>query len=288
MTQTPPPPAAARASALSRLVPRGPKGWVITIISVLSAFGVFSAVGTYYVPGLLSWLGGGSTPTSSPSQVTPTTPAAVPLDFDVVLDRTETPNYVFASSVDPASVPVATLENDRDFRQWADSHGGVLADLETVRIILRGREQAVVHVDSINIKVVGRTTPRSGWYNGWDGCGGVAAPRILAVDFDQQPPRTQWLIEGENADAPSFTVSSTEEEVIDIEATSLRDEVQWVVEVRYSALGKDGVVQIDNAGKPFVITSIAHTQSFVYAFDGKPLARTPDRDASAGVTRPPC
>jgi hypothetical protein len=286
MTQTPP---AAARSGLSRLVPRGPKGWTVTIISVLSAFGVFSAIGSYYIPGLLGRIGGGPAPTAtSPGQVTPTTPAAVPLDFDVVLDRTETPNYIFASSLDPASVPIATLENDQDFRRWANGHGGVLADLETVRIILRGREQAVVHVDSINIKVVGRTTPRSGWYNGWDGCGGVAAPRVLAVDFDKQPPGTRWLIEGEPATAPSFTVSSTEEEVIDIEATSLRDEVRWVVEVRYSALGQDGVLQIDNGGQPFVVSTIANAQAYVYAFDGQPMRRTPDRDASAGVTRPPC
>jgi hypothetical protein len=285
MTETPPP---AAASSLSRLAPRGPKGWAVAVIGVLSAFGVFSAVGTYYVPGLLNWLGGGSAPTTPPSQAVSSAPAGIPLDFDVVLDRTETPNYVFASSLDPASVPVETLENEQDFRQWADSHGGVLADLQTVRIILRGREQPVVHVDSVSVKVLGRTTPRTGWFNAWTGCGGVAAPRILAVDFDKQPPSTQWLIEGEKADAPSFTVSSTEEEVIDIEATSLRDEVQWVVEVRYSALGKDGVLQIDNDGKPFVVTTIANAQAYAYAFDGQKMRRTPDLDASAGGIRPPC
>src|SRR5262245_32768274 len=142
MTATPPP--AAAPSGLSRLIPRGPKGWVVTIISVLSAFGVFSAIGTYYIPGFLGRLGGGPAPTAtSPSPITPTTPAVVPLDYDVVLDRTETPNYVFASSLDPASVSIATLENDHDFRQLADSHGRAMADLEHVRIILRGPGPAV-------------------------------------------------------------------------------------------------------------------------------------------------
>src|SRR4051794_19187428 len=63
--------------------------WVTVLLAGLGALGVLGAIGSYYVPGILDRIGSAAT-------------GRVPLDYDLILDRTETPNYVFPDAVNAA------------------------------------------------------------------------------------------------------------------------------------------------------------------------------------------
>jgi len=242
---------------------------IATVIAALSALGVLGAIGSYYVPGILDRLGSAVTDRE-------------PLGYDVITDRTTTPNYVFPDSVAPADFVDVFYDPSRDAQQWIRERGGVLADEQTVRLVLWGRDASVVHIDDVRVKVLDRASPRAGWYNANEGCGAVADPRIVTVDLDAHPPVHTWYVGGEEVERPAFSVSASEEEVFDVTVYTSRDEVDWVIEVAYSSAERSGVLQIDNRGKPFTVTTVTNARAYLdLYFDGAGMVRTPSLDGSA-------
>jgi hypothetical protein len=231
----------------SRRLPK----WLIAVIAALTTLGVLGAVGAYYVPGILDRLG---------AEVT----NRVPLDFDLVLDRTETANYVFPDSLKPTTVAGALYGEVvvADEYQWVREHGGVLAEEQVVRLILWGKSESVVHIDDIRVHVIKRNEPRSGWYNANEGCGGVTEPRRVHVDLDHSPPTEVWYVNDKKVRRPAFAITASEEEVFDFTLTTSRHEFEWVFEVLYSSAARSGVLQIDNRGRPFVTTSVAKAKAY--------------------------
>ncbi len=82
-------------------------------------------------------------------------------------------------------------------------------------------------------------------------------------------------------------MTASDQEVIDIELISLRDEVSWVVEVSYSWQGKDGVLEINDNGKPFVLSTITNATGYEPESGAGQLVRAPHRDAGAPSGRRP-
>jgi hypothetical protein len=238
------------------------------LLAALGALGVLGAIGSYYVPGVLDRLG---------SQVS----NRLPLDYDVITDRTATPNYVFPDSVDPADFAAVVQNAGGDTQTWIQENGGVLADEESVRLVLRGKSDSAVHIDDVRVAVLNRARPRAGWYNANDGCGGVAEPRIMEVNLDDRPPVSTWYVNGEEVERPAFTVTASEEEVFDVDVFTSHDKVNWVLEVDYNSAERSDVLRIDNRGKPFTVTSVANAKAYTDVGDGSGLVRTPSRDGSA-------
>ena len=237
------------------------------LVAALGALGVLGAIGAYYVPGILDRLGA-------------TVSGRIPLDYDVIMDRTATSNYVFPATVDPVEFATAVSDVGPEGYSWARKHGGVLAEEENVRLVLRGRDTATVHIDDVRIKVVRRTAPRAGWYNANLGCGAGVEPRLVETNFDRRPSTPTWRVEGEIVDRPAFTVSSSDEEVFDVRVYTSRDEVTWVVEIPYSSVQAKGVLRVDDHGKPFMITSVANAKAYQKDYDTNTLVRFPARDGS--------
>jgi hypothetical protein len=240
-------------------------------VAGLGALGVLGAVGAYYVPGILDRLGSAATGRAA-------------LDYDLITDRTTTANYVFPDSVRPVEFPAQAAYNGDSVDGWAQAHNGVLADEHHVRLILRGRDASIVHIDALRVRVVSRTAPRAGWYNANDGCGAGVNPRVVMVDLDNSPPVETWYVDGEEVNKPAFTVSASEEEVFDVQAFTSRDEVSWVIEVAYSSAEDSGVLVIDNGGAPFTTTTVTRAKAYTN-YDGTGLVRTPDRDGSSLTTQ---
>jgi len=222
------------------------------VIAVLTSLGVLGAVGAYYVPGILDRLGAKTT-------------NRVPLDFDLVLDRTETANYVFPASTKREVVAAALYgENEEaDEYQWVRKHGGVLAEEQVVRLILWGRDESVVHIDDIRVRIIARNKARAGWFNAYDGCGGIAVPRRIEVDLDRSPPSQVWYVDDKKVHRPAFVVTASEEEIFDITVTTSRDEVEWVLDVLYSSAEGSGTLQVDSRGRPFITTSVANAKAYL-------------------------
>ncbi|GHJ48064.1 hypothetical protein Cs7R123_54060 [Catellatospora sp. TT07R-123] len=260
--------------------PTGPRKWVLRGLAVLTAFGVFGAVGSYYVPKLLDQLGEAIDPPPAPVAAT------------VVHQYAESPNFVLPATADQGSVPDRALAaiDKSAFADWAIAQGGVIADEDQVRFVLRGRDATLVHLESIRVKVLKRSRPQPGWFNAWDGCGAAVVPEHLRVSADGGAVHGQWVNDAGPAEAPAFTVSASDEEVIDVTVVSTEDAIEWVLEVDYSSAAGDGVLTVDDGGKPFVLTTVGSAQAWLYPEpDGGSLVRQPDRDPGAATAaRPPC
>ncbi|MDI1462757.1 hypothetical protein QEZ54_17415 [Catellatospora sp. KI3] len=254
--------------------------WWLRGVAALTAFGVFGAIGSYYVPKLLDRLGEAIDPPPPPVAVT------------VVHAHTSSPNFVFPDGVDPAGVPQTALEalDKAEFVRWAAAHGGVAADEDEVRFVLRGRDTTLVHLESIRVKVLKRTPPRAGWFNTWLGCGAAVVPQHLRVDADGGTVRAQWLAGEGPVEAPAFTVSAADEEVVDVELKSTEDEIEWVLEVDYSSAAGEGTLTVDDGGRPFLLTTVGAARAWEYPeVGGSGLERRPERDpGAADGPRPPC
>lgn len=268
-----------KAVCVSEQAPVSPARRGITaIVAALGALGILGAVGAYYVPGILDRLGAAATDRA-------------PVEFDVITGRTSMANYVFGDSVRPDDFLDVSYDTSEDLDIWVRDHGGVLAEEETIRVVLWGRDATVTHIEDVRIKVIGRADPRSGWYNANEGCGAAVQPRKVEVDLDANPPKHSWIVKGETAEQPSFTVTESDQETFDITVQTLRYEVKWVVEVRYRSPERDGVLQIDNRGKPFVTTSVGRAIAYTEDRNSSTMVRYPEGDGPAlgkDATRPVC
>jgi hypothetical protein len=242
-------------------------GW---LWAALGALGVLSAIGGYYVPGMLK--SGGEVVTNR-----------APLDYDIAPGREGTPNFVFPASSAPSGVPLDILEGSpTNFASWAGRQGGVRAQEDAFRIVLRGREESPVIVNGLAARVLATRTPRSGWFNGWEGCGAAVDTRQVHIDLNRKPPSTTWYDkDGEKIDPLTLQVSVTDHEVIDVYAYTSRVEVEWVLEVSYTSAGKDGILRIDDHGKPFRLTALDNAVGYLYAGGPAGLERDPDLDRLA-------
>jgi len=266
----------SQSSPVSSTIPK----WVTVLVAALGTLGVLGAVGAFYIPGVLDRVGAVFTD-------------RVPLEHHILIGKNIVPNYIFSDSVSPyiAGPKLLDFEDRAAQHEWARVRGGILGDEQQIRLILRGRSDSVVHIEEIRVRVIDRTTPRSGWYNANWGCGGVPDPRVLRVDLDLPSPSHAWYIEDRQVERPSFTVTTSEEEVFDITVETRQYEVKWVIDIVYNSTERSGTLEIRNGDDPFVVSSVSNARAYGQ-HEGQPgtFVRSPDRDGSrlSDLDRPVC
>jgi hypothetical protein len=164
-------------------------------------------------------------------------------------DRTSSPNYLFPPTVEPRNAPVdVDHPNDAEFRRWAERNDGIPYSDRSLEMVLRGRDAEPVIINDIRAKVIERTAvPREFWLNSWEGCGGVLPVRLLEIDLSQDPPPVKVYIDGSEAEMPRFEVSASDIEVFQVDITGGASVTSWLLEIDYSAAGKNGVREIREA-----------------------------------------
>jgi hypothetical protein len=241
------------------------------IIGSLAALGVISAITAYYLPGILR--SGGSLIVKR-----------APIYYsESVLPGT--PNYVFPISYPPSKVPVSLLHNifERQginaFADWAGRHGGIVVAPE-VQLILRARDSSPVIINNISVQIIRQKTAKGGWFNAWDGCGGVVDVRTLTVNLDKRPFSVIWSDRSSSRiKPPTLEVTDTDNEVIDVQVYSTRPKIiYWVIQISYSAASSSGMMRIDNHGAPFAVTSLRNSVAYTVDDTTGRLLRTTSRD----------
>jgi hypothetical protein len=230
------------------------------IVAVLAALGILGAIGAYYVPGVLDRLGSVATD-------------RLPFEVELLGDQTDEPSYLFPTSVRPSDLPARLLAQPRrmdEFRRWATDHEAVLAVGAKIRFVLRGRTEAVVHINEVTVRVVELRPARCGWINSWGPQGGAVSPRVLEVNLDRAAEQ-RWSIDGEPAQRPAFTVTAADQETFDLDLSAEESEAYWVIDIDYSSAERDGRHTIDDGGKPFVLASRAAADTYE-SINGEPLA----------------
>ncbi|MGW4914513.1 helix-turn-helix domain-containing protein [Streptomyces sp. NPDC004270] len=209
---------------------------------------------------------------SAPSTSTSPAPTGVPLawtassqvwelgcDHDYVIDK------------QPAQVPPPPVPQDAG--TWAATQNAVHGRDTIVQISVQGRSSTAVVLEDLRVRVVGRSAPAPGIaYSMADGCGGGLTPRYFDVDLDKDRPLAR-PVAGEGPDGQTvstmrlpYRVSSTDPEVLRVNARTEGCDCRWYLELDWSSQGRSGTVRIDDHGRPFRTSSIKGLPEYWYGF----------------------
>lgn len=217
---------------------------------------------------------GTKTPSASTAPSTSDTPTAtaVPLtwtassqvwelgcDHDYVIDK------------QPAQVPPPPAPQDAG--TWAATQNAVHGGDTIVQISVQGRSSTAVVLEDLRVRVVGRTAPAPGVaYSMADGCGGGLTPRYFDVDLDKDRPIAR-PVAGEGPDGQTvstmrlpYRVSSTDPEVLRVNAGTEGCDCRWYIELDWSSQGRSGTVRVDDHGRPFRTSAIKGLPHYWYGF----------------------
>ncbi|MFD8476879.1 helix-turn-helix domain-containing protein [Streptomyces globisporus] len=158
----------------------------------------------------------------------------------------------------------------RDRRGWAESYGGVEGGITRLQLTVQGTSREAVVLKGMNVRVVSRKAPLP-WsaYLMGNGCGSGITPQTFASHLDagnpvlRPVPGTQGDIEVPAVDFP-YKVSSEDVEVFNLEMKAVSYDVSWYLELEWSSGGKEGVLRIDDRGKPFRLSGMKGRPEYVH------------------------
>ncbi|MFI1188743.1 helix-turn-helix domain-containing protein [Streptomyces californicus] len=158
----------------------------------------------------------------------------------------------------------------QDRRGWAASYGGVEAGLSRLQLTVQGTSREAVVLKGMHVRVLSRKAPLP-WsaYLMGNGCGSGITPQTFASHLDAGQPTlrpvagTQGDIEVPAVDFP-YKVTSEDVEVFNLEMKTVSYDVTWYLEMEWSSGGKEGVVRIDDHGKPFRLSGMKGRPEYRY------------------------
>lgn len=227
---------------------------------------VFTAIVTYYAPGVFNRIG----------HPTPT----APLSIQVLSKPGE---FGHSSPYDdwwlfprgrplPNDLPAGVTHGMNDnFDFWALAEGAIPAHHLEMEIVVRGTSDSPVIINGLRIVITQRSNPIPGWYSTGIACGGQTV-RQAYVDLDATPPRISYWPDPGQTDLPnqkpsrSLTLRVTRDdiEILDIFAVTDKYAVSWYADLLYDTANKAGTFRIDDHGKPFQQTAVVKGSSHAY------------------------
>lgn len=187
-----------------------------------------------------------------------------PKGFDRGLPDWVAYSYVVATSAREVPPPPRGLCRDR--KAWADSIGAVDAVFTRLQVTLEGRSGGAVVIDGIRAEVVARRAPLAGTWLMCPVGGAEASPRRIDLDLDSEPPKVQFLREGDEPVATPilFTLRRGEVETFLVRAVTSTCDCKWRVTFDLIASGERRTVTIDDDGQPFRTTATARAKPHVW------------------------
>ncbi|MEZ0113517.1 plasmid maintenance system antidote protein VapI [Catenulispora sp. EB89] len=225
-----------------------------------------------------------SAPTTTPSpstssSPTPTPTLPTPVTVNVLADNwdTECGQWFYATQPPSEVHPPPGLP---DVGLWAQPLGAVPGGHLRLQLTAQGtpgRPPVVLH--TLYVHVVGaKPAPKGGYaYTMGSGCGGGLVPASFAIDLDAADPQIK-AVKGQTsddgvglADFP-FQVSGTDSQVLDVDAHSANQEVDWDLVLVWSCGDQQGTLTVNDHGRPF--RTIGLTGKPAYWYDGSKWSTT--------------
>jgi hypothetical protein len=177
-----------------------------------------------------------------------------PESFDT-FDQMRLPTFVVQRTIEQVGPPPSGEDSTGRFR-WAREMEGIDATSTVLRLIIRGSAADPVILNNLEVEELATGPPLAGTLLSYFGQGAGQAVRSFKVDLDADPARAKFLDQGGQAAVPfPYRVSSSEVEVFDVYASTLKSHVKWRLRLHYSAAGKDGTLAIGDRGRPFETTA---------------------------------
>jgi plasmid maintenance system antidote protein VapI len=163
---------------------------------------------------------------------------------------------------------------------WASALGGVPGWHLRLQLTVQSLPGQSVVLHALYVHVIsGRPAPKGTAYTPGSGCGGGLNPASFAVDLDATVPRTRpvagYVGSGETSTLTNFPyqVSTGDPQVLDVDATTVGQDVSWYLELAWSSGDRQGLLPIkgDN-GRPFRTVGLQGDPAYFY--DGTTWSRT--------------
>ncbi|MFJ2102935.1 helix-turn-helix domain-containing protein [Streptomyces anulatus] len=158
----------------------------------------------------------------------------------------------------------------QDRRGWAESYGGVDAGNMLLQLTVQGTSREAVVLKGMHVRVLSRKAPLP-WsaYLMGNGCGSGIAPQTFAAHLDAGHP-TLRPVPGKQGDVvvPAvdfpYKVTSEDVEVFNLDMKAVGYDVTWYLELEWNSGGNEGVLRIDDHGKPFRTSGMKGRPEYVY------------------------
>lgn len=209
----------------------------------------------------------GSGPAATPTKTTSTTPSPTPsptpsqpppVTVNVLADNWDTEcGQWFYATKPPSEVPPPP--GLPDVGLWAQPLGAVPGSHLRLQLTAQGtagKPPVILH--TLYVHIVGaKPAPKDGYgYTMGSGCGGGLDPASFSIDLDAAAPKIK-AVAGETvhnnvglADFP-FQVSGNDTQVLDVDAHSADQELDWNLVLVWSCGDQQGTLTVDDHGKPF-------------------------------------
>lgn len=168
---------------------------------------------------------------------------------------------------------VAPPPAPQDRRGWARSYGGVEGGNMRLQLTVQGTSREAVVLKGLHVRVLSRKAPLP-WsaYLMGNGCGSGIAPQTFASDLDAGHP-VITPVPGTQGDRviPAvpfpYKVSSEDVEVFNLDMKTTGYDVTWYLELKWSSGGREGMLRIDDGGKPFRTSGMRGRPMYTYGND---------------------
>jgi transcriptional regulator with XRE-family HTH domain len=193
--------------------------------------------------------------------------AAVPLTVTTRPYAWESPcSQTYLVDRDAAKVPPPPTEQDAP--SWVSALGAVSAGSQYLELTVQGTGQDTVVLQSLNVRVVGSAAPPA--WNAYAmgyvgvGCGGGVPTRSFDIGLDAGRP---VATPKSGQTGLPYKVSESEPEVLYITAAAASHDVRWYLELAWSSGTRNGVLRIDDQGKPFRTSGMSGRPRYGYSLD---------------------
>ncbi|MGW3836876.1 helix-turn-helix domain-containing protein [Streptomyces microflavus] len=168
---------------------------------------------------------------------------------------------------------VAPPPAPQDRRGWARSYGGVEGGNTLLQLTVQGTSREAVVLKGLYVRVLSRKAPLP-WsaYLMGNGCGSGIAPQTFASDLDAGHP-VITPVPGTQGDRviPAvpfpYKVSSEDVEVFNLDMKTTGYDVTWYLELKWSSGGREGMLRVDDGGKPFRTSGMRGRPMYTYGND---------------------
>lgn len=131
----------------------------------------------------------------------------------------------------------------RDVLEWQRSVGGVHLGGQSVRLTLRGLGPRPVLVTKVEVVVLRRDPPLTGWYVAPEMGGGIEV-RLFVSDLDGSDPVALLLSNDKLLRDYAFRVTEDDVEVFQVEVFTTRHFITWGIDIEYEDGGRLGRLEV--------------------------------------------
>jgi len=143
--------------------------------------------------------------------------------------------------------------------------GGIPASPRVLHLELRSSNGSKVLIRDIRAELVEQRPSPPGWFLTSAGCG-VEEVRTAVLDLDAPGSRVRlWLPESGEAPPSSrslLSVTGEDVEILEVHASTLARDLLWRLRFYYSSPAGEGVLVVDNRGRPFQTAGVRGQQAW--------------------------